>query len=190
MTEPTVELISLFFPVLLTTVALFISGFLCWAILPNHKPDWQKLPNEDEFLDAIAELNLPRGNFAYPHAMDQQSMESDTYKRAVERGTFGTVQVWGEAPKMGTNLIRQVVYLLVTNSCLAYLSTLALPAGADFMQVFRFVATAALLTFTVAVVPGTIWFKNRLTGYLIDGVIQAVIVGAIFGSMWPAGPTL
>ena len=188
MPDPSVELIALWFPILLTTVALFFSGFLCWAVLPNHKPDWRKLPNESEFLDKMAEMDIPAGNYAYPHAMDQQSMESDDYKKALERETFGTVQVWGGPPKMGPNLACQVGFLLVTNFCLAYLSTLALGTDAGFMDVFRFVTTAAFLTYTAAVVPGTIWFKNRLTGYLIDGVVQALIAGAIFGWLWPYGP--
>ena len=189
MPDPSVELISLWFPILLTTIALFFAGFICWTILPNHKPDWKKLPNESEFLDKMSEMDIPTGNYAYPHAMDQASMESDDYKKALENSTFGTVQVWEGPPKMGPNLACQIVFLLITNFCIAYLSTLGLAAGADFMTVFRFVTTAAFLIYTAAVVPGTIWFKTRLTGHLIDGVIQAIIVGAIFAWRWPGIPT-
>ena len=186
MSDP-VALISLWLPILLTTVALFFTGFLCWTVFPNHKPDWKKLPNEAAFLDKIAEMDIPPGNYAYPHAMDSKSTETEDYKRAVERKTFGTIQAWGGAPQMGPKLACQVVYLLVTSICLAYLGKLGLNAGSDFMTVFRFMTTAAFLAFTVAVVPSTIWFNNRLTGYLIDGVIQSIIVGAIFGALWPAG---
>lgn len=190
MIEPTVDTLSLWLPILLTTVALFFTGFLCWAVLPNHKPDWVKLPNEDEFLNKMAELKLPPGNYMYPHAPDPESMRSAEYQKAVENNTFGTVQSWSGPPQMGPNMACQVVYLLVTTYCLAYLSTLALPVDAGFMPVFRFVTTAAFLAFTVAVVPGAIWFKTRLTGHIIDGIVQALIAGAIFGWLWPAGPTL
>lgn len=187
MPDPAIQSFSLWLPILLSTAALFFTGFLCWTVFPNHKPDWKKLPNEGEFLDRMAELDIPPGNYAYPLARDAKSMESDEYKKAAENRTFGTIQAWGGPPQMGPNLVCQVIYLLVTNYCLAYLATLALPGGADFMAVFRFMATAGFLVFTVAVVPGSIWFKTRLTGHLIDGVIQAVIVGAIFGALWPAG---
>lgn len=188
MPSPQVELISLWLPILLTTVMLFFSGFICWMVLPNHKPDWKKLPNETEFLHKMAEWDIPKGNYAYPYAMDKESMEGENAKKAIEQGTFGTIQAWGGQPSMGNNLLCQVGFLFVTNFCLAYLATLGVAPGADFMTVFRFVATAAFLTFTAAVVPGAIWFKNRITGHIIDGVIQAAIAGAVFAWLWPSGP--
>ncbi len=190
MLESTVSTFSLWLPILLTTAALFFSGFVCWMIIPLHKADWQKLPNESEFLDKMAEMKLPSGNFMVPHAPDAEATKSAEYKKALENNTFGAIQVWNGPPNMGANLGCQVGYLLVVNFCLAYLATLALPIDAGFTPVFRFISTAAFLTFTAAIVPHAIWFKNRIVGHVIEGVIQASIAGAIFAWLWPTGPTL
>lgn len=54
------------------------------------------------------------------------------------------------------------------------------------MTVFRFVATAGLMTFLAAIVQHAIWFHNRIVGHIIESVLYAAIVAGIFGAMWPA----
>jgi hypothetical protein len=185
-----VELSALWLPILLTSAVMFFAGFLAWMVLPHHKPDWQGLKNEDEFLQTVGGMNIPEGNYVFPYACDSEAMKSEEHKRRMEQGPVGTLQVWGGAPAMGKNLALQFVFLMVTNTCLAYLATLGLEIDDGFMPVFRFVATAGFLTYTAAAVPGSIWFKLRLPGYLIDGVIHGLIAGAIFGWLWPSGPVL
>jgi putative effector of murein hydrolase LrgA (UPF0299 family) len=87
---------------------------------------------------------------------------------------------------MGRNLGLTFVYFLVVSFCLAYLAQLHIPAGADFMTVFRFVATAGLMTFLAAIVQHAIWFHCRIVGHIIESRLYAVITAAIFGAMWPA----
>ena len=53
------------------------------------------------------------------------------------------------------------------------------------MKVFRFVGTAGILAYGAANVPSTIWFKTRLTGNLIDGVLSGLATGLIFAALWP-----
>jgi hypothetical protein len=117
-------------------------------------------------------------------------MGSPEFQQRQKQGPIGTLQLWSGPPKMGRNLICQFVFFLATSFCLAYLATLGLSAGADFMKVFRFVGTAGILTYTAATVPSSIWFNWKLAGYLIDGVAYGLITGIIFGFFWPAGPSL
>jgi len=42
------------------------------------------------------------------------------------------------------------------------------------------------MTFLAAIVQHAIWFHCRIVGHVIESVLYAVIVAAIFGAMWPA----
>jgi hypothetical protein len=86
---------------------------------------------------------------------------------------------------MGRNLALTFLYFFVVSVGLAYLSRLALPVGAEFMAVFRFVSTAALMTFLAAIVQHAIWFRCRIVGHVIESVLYAAIVAGVFASMWP-----
>jgi len=87
-----------------------------------------------------------------------------------------------------TSLWLPILLSTVALYFLSFLATLGVPAGTDFMPVFRFVGTAAILTYTAASVPGTIWFNLRLPGYIIDGLMHGLATGAIFACFWPGGP--
>jgi hypothetical protein len=87
---------------------------------------------------------------------------------------------------MPRNLALTFLYFLAVSFCLAYLATLALTPGAEFMKVFRFVSTAAFMTFLAAIVQHSIWFRCRIVGHVLESIAYAAITGAIFAAMWPA----
>ncbi len=184
-----VELTSLWLPITLSAVALFFIGFLTWMVLPVHKADWKALPDEDAFAQAVRDMNIPTGNYMFPYCADAEQMKSEVFIEKQKRGPVGILRIWEECGAMGKPLACQFVFLLVTSFCIAYLATLGIPAGADFMTVFRFVGTAGILVYSVANVPNTIWFKSRLTGHLIDGVLLGLATGLIFAMLWPVGIT-
>ena len=50
----TMELLStLWLPIVLSGVALFFASFLAWMVLPHHKGDFIKLPDEGAFENAL-----------------------------------------------------------------------------------------------------------------------------------------
>ncbi len=62
-------------------------------------------------------------------------------------------------------------------------------AGAPtFAKVFQVTGTAGILAYCFASFPNDLWFQKKrraiLTGW-IDGVVFALITGAIFASLWP-----
>ncbi len=180
-----VELISLWLPIVLSSVALFFLGFLSFMALGFHKSDWSELPDEEAFATAVRDLNIPVGNYMFPYCADAEQMKSEAFIQKQQQGPVGLVQVWQPGSGMGKQLGCQFVFLLVTTFCIGYLATLGVPAGADFMQVFRFVGTAGMLIYTAANVPTRIWFQSRLTGHVIDGVLNGLATGIIFALLWP-----
>jgi hypothetical protein len=87
---------------------------------------------------------------------------------------------------MGKNLGLTFAYFLVCSFCIGYLTTMACEPGAEFMDVFRFVATAGLMTYLAAIIQHSIWFHNRIIGHVIESLAYAIITAVIFASLWPA----
>lgn len=177
-------LVNLALPIVLTSVALFFVSFLSWMVLQLHRKDWGKLPREDQFLIAVRDCAIPDGNYMFPGCETSAEMNSEAHKAKWEAGPRGIITVFSKV-SMGKNLALTFLYFLVVTFCLAYLGTLALPVGANFMSVFRFMSTAAFIAFLTAIVGHCIWFHCRITGHVIESIAYAAIVGAIFAAMWP-----
>ncbi len=178
-------LLSLALPIVLSAVALFFASFLSWMVFPFHKGDWRKLDREDDFLRGARDCGLQPGSYMFPGCNSKQEMSSPEYKAKMEAGPSGIMTVFGKM-NMGRNLGLTFVYFLVVSFCLAYLSTLAIKPGADFMTVFRFVSTAGLLTFLSAIVLHAIWFHSRIVGHILESIAFAAIIGGIFAALWPS----
>lgn len=181
-----VELTELWLPIVASTLALFFLSFLAWTVLPHHKADWNRLPDEARFLETMRSLQVPPGNYSFPFCEDSKEMASPEFKTKMQEGPTGTLQVWPGEPSMGRNLACQFLFFLGATFCLAYLASLHVTTADEFFAVFRFMSVAAFLTFTAATVPGAIWFRLRLTGYLIDGILYALATGLIFAALWPS----
>lgn len=178
-------LTSLLLPLLLSAVALFFASFLSWMVLPIHVQDWRKLAREDELMNTVRSINPPPGSYMFPGWNTHAEMKGADYQKKCEAGPSGIITVFPNV-NMGINLGLTFLYFLVVSFLLAYLGTIALPAGSGFMDVFRFISTAAFMTFLAAILQHSIWFKNRIVGHVIESVCYAAIAGAIFAAMWPA----
>jgi hypothetical protein len=183
-------LMELWLPILLSGIALFFASFLSWMVVQLHQSDWRKLPAEDEFLRAARAMNLAAGNYMFPGCLTREEMKSPEHQQKMAQGPRGILTVFpmeDMGKSMGRNLGLTILYFLVVSFCIAYLATLALPRGAEFRPVFRFVSTAGLLVFLSAIVQHSIWFRCRITGHVIESIAYAAIIGAIFGVLWPGG---
>ncbi len=177
---------SLWLPIILSAITLFFASFLSWMVLQLHKQDWGKLPDEDEFLKTARAINLAEGSYMFPMSESPNPMKDPEYTAKWEQGPRGIVSVYPPT-NMGQNLALTFVYFLVASFCIAYLATIAFQQGTEvtFWNVFRFVATAGLLTFLTATVGNAIWFRARIVGHVIESVAYAAIIGVIFAALWP-----
>ncbi len=179
-------MLTLWLPILISTVALFFASFLSWMVVRLHEKDWVKIDGEDRLLDTIREMNIPEGNYMLPGADSAKEMNSQEYQEKYKAGPRAILQVLPVA-NMGKNLGLTVLYFLFCNATFAYLASFALDnPQTDFITVFRFIATIALMTFSASMIQHAIWFKNRVVGHVIESIAYALIAGAIFASLWPA----
>lgn len=69
-------LYSLWFPILLSAVIVFIASSIIHMALPWHKGDYQKVPNEEQVLDSLHPLNIPPGDYMIPRCSSMEEMRS------------------------------------------------------------------------------------------------------------------
>jgi hypothetical protein len=180
-------LAQLWLPIVLSAVALFFASFLSWMVLGLHKPDWSKVPDEGRLSKALIDCGLEPGkSYMLPSCDDPARMKTKEFQDRLAAGPNGVFTIFPAGTGMGAKLGLTFVYFLMTSLILAYLGTLGLPAGAPGRQVFRFFSTAGLLTHLAAMVPQSIWFKNRIVGHTLESVAYCLILGAIFAYFWPA----
>jgi len=91
-------------------------------------------------------------------------------------------------PPMGKLMAQQISFFLLGCILIAYCATQALEPGADYMSVFRFVASVGFLAFGWASIPYSIWFGmqwSMTVKYLVDALIYGLVVGGSFAWLWP-----
>jgi len=89
---------------------------------------------------------------------------------------------------MGKSLALWFIYCIVVAVFAAYLAGRALSPGAPFASVMRFAGTTAFACFAVGLWQNTIWLWRSAAITLkstFDGLIYAVVTGAVFGWLWP-----
>ena len=183
--DAAVSSLSLLLPTVLSAVALFFLSFLSWMVVQLHAADWRKLPHEDELREALRKSGINGGNFMFPGVEQPAEGRSPEFQQKVQQGPTGVLTVFGSV-NMARNLALTMLYFLVTSYCLGYLATLGIPRGAEFFTVFRFVATAGLLTHLSSILSHAIWFHCRVVGHGVESIVYALTLGFIFGALWPA----
>lgn len=183
------ELTSLWLPIILSTVAVFFVSSIFHMLMPWHKNDYSKMPNEEKVIEALRPLNTPPGDYMVPRANNSQEMKSPEFTEKIKNGPILilTVRPNGEW-QMAKPLVMWFVYSFVIGVFAAYIASRALPAGAHYLQVFRFIGASAFMGYSFAYAPMSIWFGKSWSStikMMIDGLVYALITAGIFGWLWP-----
>ena len=184
-----VYLYSLWLPILLSAVLVFVASSVIHMATPWHKSDFLKVANEDKVMDALRPFALAPGDYLLPRAESMQDMKSQEF---VAKRTKGPVMVFTVLPggpvSMGKSLVQWFVYCVVVGIFSAYIVGHALSAGAAYPQVFRLIGATAFAGYVLGQWPASIWF-NRSWGttirFTIDGLIYALLTAGTFGWLWP-----
>ena len=184
-----VPALSLWLPVVLSAVIVFVVSSIIHMVLPYHKSDFKKLPSEDEVMDALRPFNIPPGDYVVPSPGSSQEMKDPAFINKMEKGPVAFMSVLeNKAPSMTTSLIQWFVYCLLVGFFAAYVSGRALGPGAHYLAVFRFVGATAFIGYAVGLWQNSIWYKRAWSTTLkstFDGFIYALFTAGTFGWLWP-----
>src|SRR5258708_12567560 len=140
-----VPLTALWLPILLAAVIVFFASFVMHMLLPYHRSDYQKLPDEDKLLAALRAAGLKRGLCVFPFCTHKE-MKSPAMIEKYNQGPVGMMTVFPSGPPaMPKFLTMWFVYCLIIGFFVAYLTGHTVAPGARYLAVFPVAATAAVL---------------------------------------------
>ncbi len=184
-----VPIISLWLPIILSAVAVFLISSIIHMVLPYHKSDFKKIPEEDRVREDLGKSNVPPGEYMFPFCTDSKERNSQEFKDKMKSGPVGVLNVFPSNDfGMGSSLAMWFVYCLIIAIFAAYITSRALSPLSGFLSVFRIAATVAFIGFGLALMQESIWYKRSWSTtfkFMFDGLIYGLITGAIFGWLWP-----
>lgn len=185
-----VSLASLWLPIVLSAVAVFVASAIIHMVLKYHRSDYSPMPGEENVLAAMRAEKVGPGYYFLPHCPDLKGLEEPEMKAKFEQGPVVLAAVMPSGiPSMGKPLAIWFVLCLVIGVFTAYLTGLALPPGSEYMSVFRISSTVAFLGYAGSVATESIWkgqpWKNSIK-HIFDGLIYSLLTAGFFGWLWPA----
>src|SRR6185369_15721250 len=101
-----VEITSLWLPILLAAVFVFVASSIIHMVLGYHRGDFGKLPDEDGMMDAIGKFNIPPGEYQMPCAGGPGGMKSPEFIEKMKKGPVVLLNILPTGgPSMGKSLI-------------------------------------------------------------------------------------
>jgi hypothetical protein len=185
-----VPLMSLWLPILISAVVVFVASSIIHMVLPYHRGDYKKLPDEEGFMAALRKIGLTPGDYVFPKPDSAKAMKDPAFLERWSKGPVGmtTIVKTGAAPSMGKSLGLWFLFCVVVEIFAAYIAGRALQTGAPYLSAFRFAGATAFVGFAVGLWPNTIWYGRAWTTTLksnIDGLMFALLTGGVFGWLWP-----
>jgi hypothetical protein len=183
-----VPLASLWLPILLSAVVVFIASSLLHMVLSYHRNDFAKVPSEDAVLDALRPI--PPGDYMMPFATSPEMMKDPAFQEKAKRGPMAVLTIM-QGDMQGSfkkALGLWFLYSLVVSVFAAYVAGRALRPGTEYAEVFRFVGTTAFLGYSLAMAQQSIWYAKKWSTTvksMFDGLIYAMLTAGVFGWLWP-----
>jgi hypothetical protein len=184
-----VPVLSLWLPILVAAVIVFVASSIVHMVLPFHRSDYARLPKEDEVMAALRGFSIPPADYLVPCATGPKEMGTPAFQEKMKKGPviFMTVRPNG-MPSMTKSLALWFVYCIVVGVFAAYITGRALQSGADYLQVFRFAGCTAFIGYSLALWERTIWYGYNWVATLkstVDGLVYGLLTAGVFGWLWP-----
>jgi len=180
-------LTTLWMPILLSAVFVFIVSSLVHMVLGYHAGDYQKLSNEDRVMDALRDLNIPPGHYMMPKASGMKDFKTEAFKAKMEKGPMMSMHVRGPGMSMGASLVKWFVYCVVVGFFAAYLGAHTLPIDAPYLKVFQIVGCTAFMGYGLGLFQEAIWmgrsWRSTWAG-VFDALLYALVTAGTFGWLW------
>ncbi len=181
---------SLWLPVLVASVAVFVLSSVSHMLLEHHRADYRKLPAEDAVADAIRKAGPLPGLYFIPHAADLSQMKDPVVIEKFAKGPVATLTVLRNGPpNLGVHLVQWFALSFLISFIAAYVARHTLSFAADGLTVMRITGTVAFAGYALGYVQDSIWkgipWANSVRG-MIDASVYAFATGIVFRLLWPS----
>jgi hypothetical protein len=183
-----VPVTALWLPILLSAVIVFVASSIMHMLLPYHRSDYRKLPDEDKVRAALRPAGLTRGLYIIPFCTHKE-MKSPEVLAKYKEGPVAMMTVFPNSPPAMPKFLGQwFVYCIIIGFFTAYLTGRTVMAGSPYPAVFRVAATTAFMAYGLGNLSNGIW-KGQPWGMtikeVIDGLVYGLLTGGTFGWLWP-----
>jgi hypothetical protein len=183
-----VPLSALWLPIVLSAVIVFIASSVMHVVLTYHRSDCKQVPDEANVMATLRRAGLQRGYYMFPFSTHKDMKSQETMEK-FKQGPVGILTVFPSGPPaMGKFMGLWFGYCLVVSFFVAYLAAHTVAPGANYLEVFRVVGTAAFLAYGLGQLSNGIW-KGQPWGMTIkegiDGLIYGLLTAGTFGWLWP-----
>ena len=183
-----VSLAALWLPILLSAVIVFIASSVIHMVLPYHRNNYRKLPDEDKIRAVLRSASLAPGLYHVPFVTHKE-MNSPEAKAKFTEGPVTLMTVFPNGPvNMGKFLGQWFAYCVLVGFFTAYLTAHTVAFGAHYRAVFRVAGTAAFMAYGIGTVANGIWKGqpwNVVSKEVFDGLLYSLLTAGTFGWLWP-----
>ncbi len=181
---------SLWLPVIVSTVVVFVLSALAHMVLRYHRSDVKELPNEEAVAEAIRKGGAARGVYVLPYCGDPSRFREPAIRKKFEDGPVAFLTVMPKGPpRMAKNLVQWTLLCFLVSFTAAYAARHTLSYAADGLTVMRITGTLAFAGYGFGCFQNSIWegipWANSLRG-LADAAVYAVATGLVFRLLWPS----
>jgi hypothetical protein len=184
-----VPIASLWLPILLSAVAVFVLSSILHMVLTYHRKDYRQVPNEAEAMATLRRAGVTPGLYNFPWCPSPKEMGSPEMVARLKEGPVGMLVVMPSGPmNMGKFLGLWFVYCLLVGIFVGYLLACTLAAGTEALHVFRVAASAAFLAYALPNFVDSVWkaYPWGMTAKnMVDGLLYSLAAGAVFAWLWP-----
>lgn len=185
-----VSLLSLWLPILLGAVLVFVVSSLIHMVLKYHQDDYRQVPNEDGVRSALRPFNIPPGDYVVPKPASAKDMKTPEFQAKVSEGPVVFMTVFPNAQfAMGKQMVLWFFYSIIVGVFSGYLASRTLTPAAEYLQVFRVTGAVAFVGYGLALLQRSIWYGQAwgtTMKSVFDALIYACLTAGAFGWLWPA----
>lgn len=184
-----VSIPSLWLPIVLSAVFVFLVSWVTHMLLTYHRSDYTAPPNEAAVMKALREAGVGEGNYFMPHADGPKAMSSPEWIEKCKQGPVAMMNVMPAGPpNMGKSLGTWFVFVLVVSVFVAYLTGQTRGPGAEYLAVFQVAGCTAFLAYGLGEAMNSIWRAQKWSTtakHMFDGLVYALVTAGTFGWLWP-----
>lgn len=182
-----ISILSLWAPILLSAVLVFVASSILHMVLTYHRKDYKQLPDEAKTLSALR--GVAPGYYFFPYCSSTKEMNSPEMQEKYKQGPVGQLTVMPPGPPtLPKHLAFWFLYCVVVSIFAAYVATQTLAAGVDYLEVFQVVGTVAFVAYGLGEIPNSIWrgapWGNTFRA-VFDGAVYCLLTAGCFGWLWP-----
>jgi hypothetical protein len=180
-------LATLWLPILLAAIFVFIASSIIHMVLPYHKSSYRKLADEEKIRAAIRASNPSPGLYNFPFCT-QKDLNSPETKAKLTEGPVGHMIILPNGPVfLPKFLIEWFVFCLIVGIVVASLAAYTVTRNSPY-HVFRVTGTAAFIAYGIGGLSNGIWkgFPWRMVLLeAFDGLIYALLTAGTFAWLSP-----